>query len=182
MKAKTIIATAAAGALLLPGTAQAAGPPADVPRAPAGTPAPQTVPAPAGQSGENDPGAAAREQALTRKPATTGPNASAKAKSRAYGAHCKKESKKRAAGEKGTPFSRCVTAMARLGSGKTSNPRTACKDVSRKRTAGEKGTPFSRCVSAAAKLREQQQQQQEDEEQEQQEQEAAAPEVAVAEQ
>jgi hypothetical protein len=43
--------------------------------------------------------------------------------------------------------------MAKLGSGKTSNPARACKGLSKKHTKGEKGTPFSRCVRAAAKLR-----------------------------
>jgi hypothetical protein len=55
-------------------------------------------------------------------------------------------------GEKGTPFSQCVTAMAKLANGKTSCPRKACKELSKKPKAGEKGTPFSLCVSQGAKL------------------------------
>ena len=96
-----------------------------------------------------DPGS----QAQAHKPATTPtPTASPPAQAKAYGKHCQDQSKKRVAGEKGTAFSRCVTAMAKLAKGTTKSPRTACKDLSKKRVAGEKGTPFSRCVSAAAKL------------------------------
>lgn len=96
-----------------------------------------------------DPGS----QAQAHKPTTTpAPTARPPAKARAYGKHCQDQSKKRIAGEKGTAFSRCVTAMAKLAEGTTKSPRTACRDLSKKRVAGEKGTPFSRCVSAGAKL------------------------------
>jgi hypothetical protein len=80
------------------------------------------------------------------------PTAGLPAKAKAYGKHCQGESKKHVAGQKGTPFSRCVTAMAKLATGQTSNPRTACKGLSKKHVAGQKGTPFSRCVSEGAKL------------------------------
>lgn len=86
-------------------------------------------------------------------PVTPGPNASATAKGKAYGKYCADQSKKHVAGQKGTPFSQCVTAMAKIATGKTSNPTTACKTESKKHVAGQKGTPFSRCVSAAAKLK-----------------------------
>lgn len=85
-------------------------------------------------------------------PATPGPKADFPAKAKAYGRYCKGESKKHEEGEKGTPFSQCVTAMAKLGNGKTSSPRKACKGLSKKHEEGEKGTPFSRCVSEGAKL------------------------------
>jgi hypothetical protein len=88
--------------------------------------------------------------------ALPGPDASAKSKGRAYGRHCQDQSKKRVTGEKGTAFSRCVTAMAKLASGATTSPRSACQTLSKKRVAGEKGTAFSRCVSEGAKLRRQQ--------------------------
>ena len=80
------------------------------------------------------------------------------AKARAYGRYCKQQSKKRsdaAEGTKGTPFSQCVTAMAKLANGQSSSPRAACKDMSKKRSdavEGTKGTPFSQCVSGGAKL------------------------------
>ena len=55
-------------------------------------------------------------------------------------------------GQKGTPFSQCVTAMAKLANGSTDNPQQACKDEGKKHVKGEKGTPFSKCVAAGAKL------------------------------
>jgi hypothetical protein len=76
----------------------------------------------------------------------------AQSKGKAYGKHCGDQSKKHVAGEKGTAFSRCVTAMAKLADGTTTSPRAACKTESKKHVAGEKGTAFSRCVSAGAKL------------------------------
>ncbi len=48
------------------------------------------------------------------KPSTPGPNASPHAKAKAYGKFCQGEPKKHVAGMKGTPFSQCVTAMAKL--------------------------------------------------------------------
>ena len=80
------------------------------------------------------------------------PNAPLPAKAKAYGRYCQDQSKKHVAGQKGTPFSQCVTAMAKLAHGSTNNPRTACKNLSKKHTAGQHGTPFSQCVSAGAKL------------------------------
>jgi hypothetical protein len=85
-------------------------------------------------------------------PATPGPNASSKSKGKAYGKYCATESKKHVKGTKGTPFSLCVTAMAKLAHGQTSNPTTACKGESKKHVDGEHGTPFSKCVSGGAKL------------------------------
>jgi hypothetical protein len=95
-------------------------------------------------------------QGTERKPSTPGPNASLPAKAKAYGVYCQNQSKKHVKGEKGTPFSKCVTAMAKLASGQTKSPREACKDESKKHVKGEKGTPFSRCVSGGAKLLEDQ--------------------------
>ena len=118
--------------------------------------------APSSPGQPTDPGSqsgGASDQGTAHKPATPGPNASAKSKGRAYGKYCADQSKKHASGEKGTPFSRCVTAMAKLASDQTDNPRTACKTMSKKHVDGEKGTPFSRCVSAGAKLQHTQNQQ-----------------------
>ena len=42
------------------------------------------------------------------------PNAPLPAKAKAYGRYCQDQSKKHVAGEKGTPFSRCVAAGAKL--------------------------------------------------------------------
>jgi hypothetical protein len=97
-------------------------------------------------------------QGTEHKPATPGPRAGLPAKARAYGRFCKDESKKRsdaAEGTKGTPFSQCVTAMAKLAKGQRSSPRAACKALSKKHSdaaEGTKGTPFSQCVAGGAKL------------------------------
>ena len=87
------------------------------------------------------------------EPSLPGPHASLPAKAKAYGVYCRKESKKHVAGQKGTPFSQCVTAMAKLSTGSTKSPAKACAALSKKHVAGQKGTPFSQCVSAAAKLK-----------------------------
>jgi hypothetical protein len=71
---------------------------------------------------------------------------------KAYGKYCQGESKKHVAGEKGTPFSQCVTAMAKLDSGAASTPTEACKGLSHKHVKGAQGTPFSKCVAGGAKL------------------------------
>jgi hypothetical protein len=91
-------------------------------------------------------------QGTAHKPSTPGPNASLPAKAKAYGKNCQDQSKTHVAGTPGTPFSKCVTDMAKLASGSTNNPRTACKDESKKHVAGTPGTPFSLCVSSGAKL------------------------------
>ncbi len=88
---------------------------------------------------------------------TPGPKAGLPAKAKAYGRYCKGESKQHVDGQKGTPFSQCVTAMAKAANNGNLSPGQACKGTSRKHVKGEKGTPFSRCVSAAAKLRHAQQ-------------------------
>lgn len=85
-------------------------------------------------------------------PSTPGPHASLPAKAKAYGKYCQSFSKKHVAGTPGTPFSKCVTDMAKLAHNDSSSPRNACRDQSKKHVAGEKGTAFSRCVVAGAKL------------------------------
>jgi hypothetical protein len=76
---------------------------------------------------------------------------------KAYGRYCQGQSKRHIAGQQGTPFSQCVTAMAKAGHGQT--PKSACASMSKKHVPGEKGTPFSRCVVAAAHLQRDQHQQ-----------------------
>jgi hypothetical protein len=120
-----------------------------------------------GRSG-SAPGHNRSQQTSSTSTSTTGtstgtaPNSNAKA----FGRLCQGESKKHVAGQKGTPFSKCVTDMAHLaqssqtstgsqtktGSQTTPNPARACANESKKHVAGQKGTPFSQCVSAAAKL------------------------------
>jgi hypothetical protein len=84
---------------------------------------------------------------------TPGPKAGLPAKAKAYGRYCKTESKRHVKGAKGTPFSQCVTAMARLAKGRTNSARRACRGESKRHVKGQKRTPFSQCVSAAAKLK-----------------------------
>jgi hypothetical protein len=91
-------------------------------------------------------------QGTEHKPSTPGPKASLPEKAKAYGKYCQKESKKHEAGKPGTPFSKCVTDMAKLATGSVKTPLEACKGASKRHVAGEHGTPFSRCVSGAAKL------------------------------
>ena len=89
-------------------------------------------------------------------PTPPGPDATPPEKAKAYGVHCKGSSKKHVKGEKGTEFSRCVTAMAKAATNEDLSPGQACKGLSKKHVKGEKGTEFSRCVVAAAKLRKEQ--------------------------
>jgi hypothetical protein len=78
-----------------------------------------------------------------------GPPAHAKA----YGKHCQGFSKKHVKGVPGTPFSRCVKAMARADKDAALTARKACKALSKKHVKGAKGTPFSRCVKGVAHMR-----------------------------
>jgi hypothetical protein len=77
-------------------------------------------------------------------------------KAKAYGKLCQGESKKHVSGTPGTPFSKCVTDMAKLTNGSATNPANACADESKKHVAGQRGTPYSVCVSGANKLLKQQ--------------------------
>jgi hypothetical protein len=110
------------------------GPPATTPASPAAT-TPLAPPA--------------TNHGAAHKSSTPGPAAGLPAKAKAYGRRCQGQSKTHVAG---TPFSKCVTDMAKLANGVTKNPHTACKDLSKKHVAGQHGTPFSQCVSAGAKL------------------------------
>jgi hypothetical protein len=83
--------------------------------------------------------------------AAPGPDASAGVKAKAYGRLCQGQSKKHVKGEKGTAFSRCVTALARAATGKAS-PKEACAGLSHKHFAGRHGTAYSRCVLGAQHL------------------------------
>ncbi|MEH3054494.1 MAG: hypothetical protein PGN13_10890 [Patulibacter minatonensis] len=98
---------------------------------------------------------AATTPATTPAPTTPGPGASTKAKGKAYGEYCKGFSKKHVKGQKGTPFSQCVTALAKAATNERLSPAQACKGLSKTHVKGQGGTPFSRCVTAAAKLRDQ---------------------------
>jgi len=101
-----------------------------------------------------DPGSNGQHAGTTpSKPdSTPGPHASLPAKAKAYGRYCQGFSKKHVSGTPGTPFSRCVTAMAKLATNKSDSPRQSCRDLSKKHVSGQKGTPYSRCVVAGTKL------------------------------
>jgi hypothetical protein len=139
MRISSVMTTTACGLALLVGPSLAAGDP------PPGSP-----------SGDHS--NAGSHPAVTATPSTEtppGPSASGETKAKAYGKHCQDQSKKHVTGQQGTPFSRCVTAMAKVATNKA-NPTTACKTLSKKHVAGHKGTPYSRCVVAAAQLQKQQ--------------------------
>lgn len=84
---------------------------------------------------------------------TPGPKASLPEKAKAYGVHCRGFSKKHVKGQKGTPFSNCVTAMAKAATVPSTTAKAACKGFSKAHMKGQKGTEFSRCVVAAAKVK-----------------------------
>jgi hypothetical protein len=84
---------------------------------------------------------------------TPGPKASLPEKAKAYGVYCRGFSKKHVKGQPGTPFSQCVTAMAKAATSQKTTAQAACKGFSKEHVAGAKGTPFSRCVVAAAKVK-----------------------------
>lgn len=113
------------------------------------------APAAALASQPEDPGSQGKAHAN----GTPGPHATLPEKAKAYGRYCNEESRKHVAGTPGTPFSQCVTAMAKLANDEeeTVTPKQACKQESRKHVAGEKGTPFSQCIVAAAQLEKEQQ-------------------------
>jgi hypothetical protein len=95
-----------------------------------------------------------------QKAATQKSNSSQKGKSGSHpsqakspGWYCQGESKKHTPhGDKGTPFSQCVTAMAKIEKGTATSPKAACAGMSKKHVKGQKGTPFSICVQAGRKL------------------------------
>jgi hypothetical protein len=72
---------------------------------------------------------------------------------KAFGYFCRGESKKHVKGQKGTPFSQCVKAMARANRNDRMPPGRACRGLSKKHAKGQKGTAFSRCVKGVAKMR-----------------------------
>ncbi len=130
-------ATAAAALMVAPAWAL----PSQVPSNPGTSHIPAGVP----YSGTSNPGS-------SHIAAGVGPNASTKAKTMAYGEFCQTQSKRHVAGQHGTPFSKCVTDMAKLASGHAKNPTSACQGENKRHVAGQHGTPFSMCVSGAAKL------------------------------
>ncbi len=91
----------------------------------------------------------------TAPPPLPGPAASQAEKARAYGRYCKGQSKKHVKGQIGTPFSQCVTAMAKAATNKKLPAQKACTGLSKEHVKGQKGTSFSRCVVGVNELRQQ---------------------------
>ncbi len=87
---------------------------------------------------------------------TPGPKAGLPEKAKAYGRRCQDQSHKHVQGKKGTPFSECVTAMARTANNANITGKKACQAMSKKHSKGEKGTAFSRCVQGVNQLRKEQ--------------------------
>ena len=73
------------------------------------------------------------------------PATEAKSRGKAHGRYCRGQSKKHVKGEKGTAFSRCVKAMARLDKDERKSARAACMAI-------EKGLERRQCVKAAREL------------------------------
>ena len=103
----------------------------------------------AGDRPDHAPGQQQAQQAKEKKTS----KAEKTSKAKAYGKYCQGQSKKHMKGEKGTAFSRCVTAMAKADRVERLTARKACRALSKKRVKGEKGTPFSRCVVGVAQMR-----------------------------
>lgn len=83
---------------------------------------------------------------------TPGPNAPLAKKAKAYGSYCQGFPKKRVAGQPGTPYANCLTAMARAATTERT-ARQVCAAFPKVHVAGLTGTEFGRCVASAAKVK-----------------------------
>jgi hypothetical protein len=92
------------------------------------------------------------EYEVEHRAPTPGAGASLAAKTKAYGVYCKGFSKKHVKGQAMTPFSRCVTSMAKAVGGRKP-AKVACTGFSKKHVKGKTGTEFSRCVVAAGEAK-----------------------------
>ena len=109
--------------------------------------------APALAGSDHGNGTPPSNQGTPQKPISpTSPKAGLASKAKAYGKYCRGQSKKRDGNGRGTPFSRCVTAMAKVAHNNAS-PAKACNTESRKKIAGTGRSSFSMCVSGAVKLK-----------------------------
>ena len=75
--------------------------------------------------------------------------AGAKAKERAYGRYCGAKRKGPGAATRRT---KCLDAMSKLATGRSSSPSKACRGLSRKKAKGERKSAYARCVSEGARL------------------------------
>jgi len=90
--------------------------------------------------------------ARSQRAALPSPSASVKAKLLAYGTRCATVGKRKQARVKGSEFAKCLDAMARLGSGRTSSPLVACRSLSAKAAKRRSRSPRARCMAAGAKV------------------------------
>ena len=58
----------------------------------------------------------------------------------------------RRGGRGGSPYARCVRAMANLQSGSVRSPRSACRALTRRKQPGQRQSDFARCVRVGAQL------------------------------
>ncbi len=95
-------------------------------------------------------------QGTAHKPSTPGPRGGFPTQAKAYGYYCQKEpgspDRTRTSGQTGTAFSKCVTAMSDLATGKIKSPNAACRSESKRPLAARRRSAFSLCVSAGRKL------------------------------
>jgi hypothetical protein len=99
-----------------------------------------------------DPNATTQTQTGTNTtPAPTQPAAQPPT-THALGFYCKGQSKRHVHGQKGTPFSQCVSAMAKLKKGTATSASAACKGLSHRHVNGAKSTPYALCVQGGKKL------------------------------
>lgn len=98
------------------------------------------------------PGSTTTTPTTGQQPAAGGQAGTTTKPAHAPGYYCRAESKKHVAGQKGTPFSQCVTAMAKLQNGDTASATDACKPLSRKHVKGMKRTPYATCVAGGRRL------------------------------
>jgi TRAP-type transport system periplasmic protein len=92
-------------------------------------------------------GGLARVKSLAAAANLPGPNDDLSARIKAYRSYCRGESNKKVAGQKGTPLSLCVTAMAKLESSVTTSAKSACASLKK----GKKSF-YSICLAGGAKL------------------------------
>jgi len=93
--------------------------------------------------------ASAAPAAVTAPTSSKAPHGKA-AKERAHGKQC--APKHMRGGARSPDFAKCVVALSRLASGRSSSPKNACRQLSHKRSKGRKTSPFERCVKAGTKL------------------------------
>jgi hypothetical protein len=86
---------------------------------------------------------------VTAATASTSSTAAKAKKERAYGKYC---GAKRKGSARAAQRTKCLDAMAKLATGRSSSPSKACRGLSKKKVAGERKSAYARCVSEGAKL------------------------------